>query len=441
MVIHCGDFFLPAVESRTVDKEVAVSTPKRPIFYGWVVLAVATFTMFSASMIRTSMGVFVIPMEESFGANRATISLAGTIFCLVFGMSGPIFGRFADRIGSRRVISGGFFIMGAGLLIVMTTSEIWQLYLWYSGIVALGFSAGTFITHTALLSQWFLRMRGTAVAAIMAGYSIGVLLLVQLITQATVVFGWQATAGGMGVFFGLVSAPLILIVVRNKPEDVDQLPDGRVENPGVEPATGDRNVSLSEAAKGRDFWLMVGGFFGAGFASQMVPFHLIPLSRDLGASPGEAAWSFAIIGVSNAAAALPLGWLADRYGRKNLLALLYLLRVGTLLFLAFAVTDIMGVYLFAALFGVTWANVVPPTTGLAADIFGRFSVGLLFGLIGMSHEIAGGIGTYLAGLIFVLDGSYLWALLLAAGLSAGAATATVLIREPAKTVAVSKDAA
>ena len=409
----------------------AATEPKRPLFYGWVVLSASTFALFTASMVRSSIGVFVIPMEESFDTDRATISLAGTIFSLSFGIAQPLIGRTADRFGPRWVISGGIFIMGAGLLLLFTASEVWQLYVWYSGVVALGFAAGTFVTHSALLSHWFVRMRGTAISAITAGFSIGFLVLIQVITQATVLFGWETTAAGMGAFFLVVTAPLMLIVIRNKPEDIGQLPDGRPAPARGDPAASvAKRFSISEAARRRDFWLLAGGYFSCGFAITMVQFHLIPLARDLGASPAEASWALAIIGLVNTLAALPLGWLADRYGRKNLLAIFYALRVIAFLFLAFAVTDLTGVYIFAALFGLTWLNTIPPTSGLTADIFGRFSVGLVFGLISMSHEFAGAIAAYLAGVIFGLDGSYFWALLLAAALSAGGALASYLIREP-----------
>lgn len=372
-------------------------------------------------------------MEETFDADRATISLAGTIFSLIFGIAQPLIGRVADRFGPRWVISGGIFVMGAGLLLLFTASEIWQLYVWYSGVVALGFAAGTFVTHSALLSHWFIRMRGTAIAAITAGFSIGFLVLIQVITQATVLFGWETTAAGMGAFFLIVTAPLMLIVIRNKPEDIGQLPDGRPAPKSADPAAAvPKRFSMSEAMRHRDFWLLSGGYFSCGFAITMVQFHLIPLTRDLGASPAEASWALAIIGLANALAALPLGWLADRYGRKNLLALFYALRVIAFLYLAFAVTDLTGVYIFAAVFGLTWLNTIPPTSGLTADIFGRFSVGLVLGLISMFHEIAGAIAAYLAGVIFVLDGSYFWALLLAAALSAGGAVLSYLIREPKK---------
>jgi MFS family permease len=395
------------------------------------VLATSAFGLFTASMVRSSIGVFVIPMETTFQTDRATISVVGTLFSLVFGLAQPFIGKVADRFGPRWAISGGTLAMGLGLVLVFTSTAVWQVFLWYSGLIALGFAASGFVTHSALLSRWFLRYRGTAIGAMTAGFSIGFLVLVQLITQATVTFGWQTTAAAMGAFFLVVSAPIMLIVIRNKPEDLGQLPDGAKAAAGGPGPVVPTFTSLRQAAGKRDFWLLVTGYVSCGFVITMVQFHLIPLTRGLGYSPSEASWSLGIIGLANAAAAVPLGWVADRLGRKNLLAGVYAVRVLAFVYLA-TVTDLAGVYVFAAVFGLTWLNTIPPTSGLTADLYGRFSVGLLFGFISMGHEFGGAFATQLAGQVFTATGSYAIALYAGAGLSLVAAIASFLIREPAR---------
>ena len=178
--------------------------------------------------------------------------------------------------------------MGAGLLLLFTASEVWQLYVWYSGVVALGFAAGTFVTHSALLSHWFVRMRGTAISAINGGLLHRFPCVDSGDNSSDRALRMGDDAAGMGAFFLVVTAPLMLIVIRNKPEDIGQLPDGRPAPARGDPAASvAKRFSISEAARRRDFWLLAGGYFSCGFAITMVQFHLIPLARDLGASPAR----------------------------------------------------------------------------------------------------------------------------------------------------------
>lgn len=411
------------------------TAPARPrFFYGWVILAASIFGMFAASVVRSSIGVWVIPMQEQFDVDRATISTVGTIFSFVFGVAQPLLGRFADRVGPRWAIAGGTWAMAVGLIALLSANQVWQVWIWYSGMVALGFAASGFVTQSALLSRWFLRRRATATAAMTAGFSLGFTVLIQLITISTQQIGWQNTAAAMGAFFLVVSGPIALLVLRNKPEDLGQLPDGAAVPPGGGPAIKPVFVSLGQAARTSAFWLLITGYVSCGFVITMIQFHLVPLARgvqcgDQLCDPTQASWAIAIIGLSNTVAAIPLGWLADRVGKKYVLAGAYGLRVVALVYLA-TVTDITGVYIFAVLFGITWLNTIPPTSGLTADIFGRFSVGLLFGFIAMGHEFGGAIATQLAGAIFDGTGSYAVALYIGAALSLIGALASLAIRPP-----------
>jgi MFS family permease len=400
-------------------------------FYGWVILAASCFGMFAISIVRSSIGVWVIPMEQTFGTDRATISTVGTIFSFVFGVAQPFIGRIADRFGPRWAIAGGTWAVGLGLIALLWANSVWQVWVFYSGIAALGFAASGFVTQSALLSRWFMRYRGSAIAAMTAGFSLGFVLLIQIVTQATLTIGWQNTAAIMGAFFVVVAAPLALLVLRNSPEDIGQRQDGAAVVAGTPPMKP-TFTSLRQAAGTAGFWLLLISYVSCGFNITMIQFHLIPLTRGLNPTytAEQASWAIAIVALANTVAAIPAGWLADRFGKKYVLAGSYAIRVGALLYLA-TVTDLTGVYIFAVLFGITWLNTIPPTSGLTADLFGRFSVGLLFGFIAMGHEFGGAIATQLAGVIFdQTQGDYGPALVVGAILSLIATVASLAIREP-----------
>jgi MFS family permease len=172
-------------------------------------------------------------------------------------------------------------------------------------------------------------------------------------------------------------------------------------------------------------WLLIGGFFVCGFTLATISTHFVAFATDRGITPGTAAAVLGVIGAFNIAGTLLAGTVSDQLGRKNPLALVYLLRSA-----AFAVLLIAdapwALYLFAVLVGLSWFSTVPLTVSLTAEIYGLRHMGTLVGLIFTSHQIGGALSIYLAGWLFDLYGSYTAiylldiGLLLVAGLASGA---------------------
>jgi MFS family permease len=169
-------------------------------------------------------------------------------------------------------------------------------------------------------------------------------------------------------------------------------------------------------------WFLMSGFFVCGFTLATISTHFVAFATDRGISPTSAATALGLIGAFNILGTLLVGSISDRLGRKNPLALIYLVRSIAFVVLL-TIEAPWALYLFAALVGLAWFSTVPPTVSLTAEIYGMRHMGTLVGLIFASHQIGGALSIYLAGRLFDLSGSYTAiylvdiVLLLAAGLA------------------------
>lgn len=110
----------------------------KKFYYGWIVVAVTFAALLVSSGIRTAPSVVIKPLEAEFGWDRASISLAVAVSLFAFGFGGPIGGSLVDRFDPRRVMLGGLTLIGLGLLLLVSMSELWHLHLFW------GLLAGSF---------------------------------------------------------------------------------------------------------------------------------------------------------------------------------------------------------------------------------------------------------------------------------------------------------
>jgi predicted MFS family arabinose efflux permease len=233
----------------------------------------------------------------------------------------------------------------------------------------------------------------------------GMSLLVPAVTWLILTTGWRTTymviAGGVLVLV----LPLCLWIVRDSPESVGLTPDGAPLKPGAAAAPVER-VSAGEALQTLAFWQLAGSFFTCGFSMSLLSAHGIPMLTDHGYSPMFASWALGVLGGSSIGFTVMLGALGDRFGRRPVLSAIY---AGRILIFAgfFLIRDNPAAILaVAVLGGITMAGTGSMTSALTADIYGRFSVSSVFGLIFLVHQTGSALGSWLAGALFESTGGY-----------------------------------
>jgi MFS family permease len=411
-----------------------------PLFYGWLIVAVAFVTMAIAVSARTAFSLLLPPLISEFGWDRGLVAGAFSFGFMVSAVLSPIAGRMIDRRGPRLVIECGVGLMGAGLLAAPLIAQPWQLYATLGGLVGAGANLMGFTVQSLYLPNWFVRRRALAISMAFSGVGFGAVLLLPWLQTMIAEDGWRSACRVMGLLVLLVLGPLNLLV-RRRPQDMGMLPDGMRPasadgTPGAISGTlagtekppsvmTDRTVvdqawvatewTLPRAIRTARFWWIALGYFFALFSWYAVQVHQTAYLIEIGFSRLTAAWALGIVSVIAIPGQIGFGALSDRIGREWIWAigcagfaicyaaligleqapstwLLYVMIVAQG-FLGYAITSVMG--------------------PIVVEIFEGPHYGAIFGTLTVGMIAGGAAGPLVAGVVHDLTGSYRLAFLLA----------------------------
>ena len=366
--------------------------------------------------VRTSFGLFTVPLSEASGWDREVFALAIAVQNLVWGLGQPFAGAIADRFGAGRVLAAGgaIYALGDALMSVSTTST--TLALTGGVIVGLGLAGGSFTIVIAAFARLVRPDRASwAMGLATAAGSMGQFLFAPIGQGFISAYGPTTALLLLSGFVALV--PILAASLSGKGFSAD-----------TEPAQSVRQA-LTQAMRHPSYLLLMSGFFVCGFHIAFISTHLPPYLSDLGLSTSLAAWSLSLIGLFNVIGAYSSGLLGGVYPRRLLLSGIYLGRgIAFALFVLVPATT-GSVLLFSAVMGLLWLSTVPLTSGLVALMFGTRHVGMLFGVVFLSHQVGAFSGALLGGAVYERTGSYdvMWVLCVL--LSVGAALIHLPIHE------------
>jgi MFS family permease len=401
------------------------------LHYAWVVLGALVVVMLLGSGLRAVFGVFIKPMEATFGWDRAALSGAAAISLLLLGAAGPIVGWLADQWGPRRVIFVSAILLGLGAMLSSRVSALWQIYITCGVLMGLGAGGVGMSTGAALAARWFEARRGLVMGLVGGAMSAGQLVIVPLAVWFTLSYGWRQSFLYLGILLLVIALPLTLLFVRDDPaqKGLRAYGAGQVARAGEPTAPPEGRTRVADAMQVPAFWLLAGTFFICGYTSNgLVLTHLVPHAAEHGFSEMHAAQALGVMGAMNILGTVASGFICDRFGRKGPLAFYYGVRGLSLLFLLY-VWNVPSLHIFAAVFGLNYISTVPPTTTLTANIFGRYSVGSLSGWIFFAHQVGAALGAAVGGWVFQSTGSYSWAFVSAALLAFLAVPMALAIKE------------
>ena len=406
-----------------------------PIFFGWYIVATCFFIAFLTVGVRNAFGIFVIPMSEEFGWTRTTISLAAASGFLINGITQPFLGHLFDRIGGRRVIVVGLVLIGIFTLLLSLTFHILFMLIVFSFLLSTALSGPSLTNTMALISKWFKRRRATAISINTVGTSIGGLILVPFAMYFLQATGWRMTWLILGLLILLLAVPLALLFIRENPEALGLLPDGDKEY--QEPAEYEkREDRLGEfevdhwikSFRSAPMWQLSAAYVVCGVTTGMISTHFVPFAIERGISPGKAALIFGLMMGLNSLGGIGAGVLSDKFGRKNVLAAVYLLRgIGYVMLVC--IPSSLGMWAFAIAAGFSWVASVPLTSALTADVYGLRVLATISGITFLCHQVGSFIMVLLAGVLFDLTGSYTLPFAIAGSLLFPAALAAYTIKE------------
>lgn len=390
---------------------------RKPVFYGWYIVATCIFVAFVTNGARNSFGIFVLPMSEEFEWSRGTISFAAALGFLVNGLTQPFMGQLLDRFGGRKVIVSSLALFGVATIALSLTFHYLFLIFVFGFVSSVALSGMSLNNTGTLLSRWFRRRRATVVGLNASGLSAGGLILVPLgmyLLQST---NWRITWVAFGVAVLALSVPLAFFFLKDDPKDMGLSADGDEDPAGAPPGSGINRIAglldtdrWAQSFRSMPIWQMTIAYFACGYTTAVLSVHFVPFADSLGIGPQTAAFIFALMMGLNVVGSIGAGILSDKFSRKNILALVYFVR-GTayMLMLASVVFFDLGavaLLIFAIVAGISWIATAPLTTALIADVYGVRALGTISGVAFLVHAVGSGISIWLAGELFDLTGSY-----------------------------------
>jgi len=355
--------------------------------------------------VRHAVGPFLKPIVADLNLDRASFSAVIALSLFLYGVFMPLAGMALDRFSVRMVTSVGTLLLIASLLLTAVVRNVWEFAAVYGVLVPLGLAGTGPVIASGVVARWFNKRRGTALSVLGSASMTGMSLLVPAVTWLILTTGWRFTYVIIAGIVLVLVMPLCIWVVRDSPESMGLTPDGGPLKSASGPAPVER-VSTGEAVQTLAFWQLAGSFFTCGFSMSLLSAHGIPMLTDHGYTPMFASWAMGVLGGSAIGCTVMLGALSDRFGRRPVLATIYAGRVFIFAGFFLIRDNPVAIIAVALLGGITMAGTGSMTSALTADIYGRFSVSSVFGLIFLVHQTGSAIGSSLAGLLFEATGGY-----------------------------------
>ncbi|MDI7861135.1 MFS transporter [Rhizobiaceae bacterium n13] len=345
---------------------------------------------------RSAMGFFQLPMLADTGWDRSTFGLAMAIQNLCWGLGQPFFGALADKFGTGRVLTLSGILYALGLFIMAHADAPLWLHVGGGILVGLAVGAGSFgIVLSAFARNVTPEQRSLAFGIGTAAGSAGMFLFAPLSQALISAYGWSDSLVYLGLLMLLV--PVLAIPLR-----------GNANSGSQSRAQYEQTVAeaLREALGHKSYLLLVSGFFVCGYQVAFITAHFPAYLGDIGIDARYAVIAMALIGFFNIFGSLGAGFMGQKYSKPHFLAVIYILRsVVVTLFILLPQTP-FSVIVFAIAMGLLWLSTVPPTNGLVAIMFGTRHLGLLGGLVFLSHQIGSFLGVWMGGYLYDHFGSY-----------------------------------
>tara|TARA_B100000965_G_scaffold46836_1_gene34353 strand:+ start:62 stop:1282 length:1221 start_codon:yes stop_codon:yes gene_type:complete len=357
--------------------------------------------------IRQTFGMFYFDFSTDLGITLSQFGFALGLQMFLWGAFAPWFGVITDKYGGHIAVFIGFIFYLLGILMLVSDYNTGLYFVTGIGVligVALG---GTAISiPVSVVAKHFPQSNRTAAIGIVtAAGSFGYFVSPVFTRYSLFEFGWEST---LLIFAAFIIVGLILAFYLTTPKDVVG---------GIIDDKQTVNEALKEAFKSKSFIYLTLGFFVCGWHIALVATHIPIYINDRGLPEWCTVTILSMIGLFNIAGTLTSGYLAQKFSKKLILSTIYLARGLVIAIFIFLPPNPIIAVLFGVTFGFLWLSTVPPTMGLVGFIFGTKYIGLLYGIVFLSHQVGSFLGAYLGGVFHDLYGSYDYAWYISIALS------------------------
>jgi len=389
----------------------------RRVFYGWVVVWIAFFTMLVAYSLRYNFSVFFVAILEHFGWGRGETAAGFSVNLMVYALSCPIVGHLIDRFGVRKVVPAGALLLGFALAACSLISKIWQFYV-IIGASAFGSCAMGYVPHVPMVANWFRRRRGLALGILSAGITASA-IIAPLIQYLITALGWKGAFLALGGISAVVVAPAAAIFQRQQPHQNFEAVADQPGNPrqvaelprsdltrGLE--SNSRDWTFTATVRALRFWWLLLMCVFLGLYTYTFLAHQIAYLIDAGYAKPFSAGVVAVFSLLATISSV-CAFISDYLGREvtfTIGSVCSLVGVILLHFLGNQLNPWMP-YAYAVIFGFGFGLTIALMAVTTSDLFQGRHLGMINGMVMAGFVLGGAIGPWIAGYLYDVTGSYL----------------------------------
>jgi MFS family permease len=290
-------------------------------FYGWKLVGAAAAMDFLNLGFPFYIGAVINPyMLQHIAMSRGTYGFGFTLLNLFVGLPSTLVAISIVKRGIRATyVIGSTFVCLGSLFLAFGTAKPWQYLLGFGVINGIGVCFGDIICGSTAAARWFERYRGRAVGLVLSGSGVCGFVMAPLIDKLLRAsggnwhLGWQIVAAG-----AVLSGIIALLFIKERPEDLGQLPDGGVKDSGGKPEKHAPSALVTkyewtpgEAYRTSGYWLVVIAGLAAQFPFFLFTAHWLLHLQGAGVTSGDAAFSMGLFTVACIGGRLIGGWLVD----------------------------------------------------------------------------------------------------------------------------------
>jgi MFS family permease len=376
-------------------REDVTAKPLKPARVALNVLALCFTLSVLGRGLSDSFTVFLKPISESFGWDRAQVVSVYSLTWLAGGLTAPLVGRLFDITGPRPVYALGLTLLGGAFLAAAHAQALWQLQLSIGLAVGLGIALIGNVPNSILLGRWFGPRLPTAMAILYSAAGAGVLVILPVSQLLIDRFGWREAYQIFGIFVLCLLLPLSLLPWRlfatGSPHIVKK----------ASPEFTDDGWTLKSAMRHHAFWSLFCTFFFTAVGMFAIAAQIVAYLIDAGFHPLTAATAWGFSGVALVAGMLGVSTLDGIIGRRPSVLFSYGVSIVGI-FLLWLIQFHPNYWLltgFVICFGSMIGSRGPLITATALKIFSGKRVGTIYGMISIGSGLGSGFGAWFGGVI------------------------------------------
>ena len=387
---------------------MSVSTMSPPVAASasstrWIQLVLGLIAMMSISSPQYVWALFTTPLQKSLGVGLPAIQITFSLLIVLQTFFSPLQGYLVDKFGPRFLIALGCALSGAGWVLTAYTTSLAGLYLTYGLFCGIG-TGIVYVGIVGLMVRWFPDRRGFATGMVAAGYGFGAILTTFPIDTMIKASGYQHTLVVFGVVLGVVGA--VAALAMRMPAAADALPPPAV-------MASSKNVAPGAMIKTPVFWLMFVMMTMMSTGGLMIISQFAAFSKAFGVADvavlGMAALPLAlsIDRITNGLTRPFFGWVSDRIGRENTMAIAFLLEAVSVTAMVLLRDHALVFVLLSGVVFFGWGEIFSLFPSTLTDTFGTKHGTTNYGVLYMAQGIGSVLGGPLAALLYTKAGSWL----------------------------------